>query len=197
MGDRLGSLKGERTAKNREPAKGGLIIGVEQVVAPLDRRTQCALPFRQIVRATDEQRQRGVKALQHRGRGEQLRPRRPQLQRQWQEIQPPTNPTTESSRFKRRPAAAARLTNISAAASSASGSTDNSRSRDKRSGARRSRAPRCHQPTTQRQPPQRRGGVRGCRARAAPASTQATQGRCRRVATRLPPPPSPRGRKVA
>ena len=48
--DRLGGVKGERAAENRDGAREPG-VGVEEVVAPFDRRAQRPLPLRQIDRA--------------------------------------------------------------------------------------------------------------------------------------------------
>jgi hypothetical protein len=77
--DRLGGLETERAAEDRETAEGSLSVGVEEVVAPFDRRAQRPLPLRQIDRAAPEQREHLSKALQQGGWREQLDPRRCQL----------------------------------------------------------------------------------------------------------------------
>jgi hypothetical protein len=89
--DRLGGVEGEGAAKDGEPAEGSLSGGVEQVVAPFDRRAQRSLPLGQIDRAAREQRQRRVQALQQCGGRQKLRPRRGKLDRERQVVQAPAH----------------------------------------------------------------------------------------------------------
>ena len=105
--DRLGGVEGEGAAKDREAAEGGLGVRVEEVVAPLDRRAQRSLPFRQIDRAARQQRQRLVEALQQGGGREELHPRRGELDREREVVQAPADRSDRSRRqrggARRRP----------------------------------------------------------------------------------------------
>jgi hypothetical protein len=57
-------VEGEGAAEDRQAAEGGLRVGVEEVVAPLNGGAQGALTLGQVVGAAGEERQRGVEALQ-------------------------------------------------------------------------------------------------------------------------------------
>ena len=75
-------------AKIASRANSACASGVEQVVAPGDRRLERALALGQVARALREQRQARVEAVEQRGRVEQPQPRGRQLERERQPVEP-------------------------------------------------------------------------------------------------------------
>src|SRR5262245_23371214 len=65
-----GRLLDEAACEYAEAPEEGLLVGLEQVVAPAERRTQRLLAGRQIAPLAREQRQRSIEARQHRLRRE-------------------------------------------------------------------------------------------------------------------------------
>jgi len=54
-GDGLGGVERERSAKDRQPAERRLLVGREEIVAPLDRRAQRPLALWQVACAAGEE----------------------------------------------------------------------------------------------------------------------------------------------
>ena len=85
---RRGGFQGEASGEDRQRAKEALLLAVEEVVAPGDRRPHRAQPLRQVGRAATEQRQAAVEPGQQRLRREERQARRRQLDGQGQAIDP-------------------------------------------------------------------------------------------------------------
>ena len=79
----------ERPAAREDPEarEQPAILGVEEVVAPVDRPAQRPLPLRQVPPAARAEVEPVAQALRHRGRREQADPRRRELDRQRQAVE--------------------------------------------------------------------------------------------------------------
>ena len=93
---------GPPPANTAEPREQAPLVGVEQVVAPVDRAAQRPLALRQVAGAAGQQRRGGRRAAaQHRGRREQPDPRRRELDRERQAVEPAQISAT-AGRVRRR-----------------------------------------------------------------------------------------------
>jgi ABC-type amino acid transport system permease subunit len=88
-GDRR--IQREAASKHTQPAKQCLLVAGQQVMTPGDRALHCLEALRLVPRATGEQWQPALEAIQHGGWGKQVAPRRRQFDRQRQAIEPPAN----------------------------------------------------------------------------------------------------------
>jgi hypothetical protein len=52
LGDQLRRIEGRTSGEDSEPAEKPLLVRAEQLVAPRDRRFECALPFRNVSHST-------------------------------------------------------------------------------------------------------------------------------------------------
>src|SRR4029453_8029364 len=75
----------------REAGKQPLLIVAEKVVAPLDRRPQCALPFGRVPGACRQERETLLEPRKYRGGRQELRSRRGQLDRKRKAIKSPAD----------------------------------------------------------------------------------------------------------
>ena len=82
--DRLGRVDGEAADEHAEAREQGLLVGAQQVVAPLDRRAQRAVAVRQVGRAALEEVEPAAEPGHDRPRREHDDPRGGELQRQRQ-----------------------------------------------------------------------------------------------------------------
>src|SRR6187402_1444084 len=73
--DVLDRLEGRPSAEDREPAEELLLVRIEELVAPCDRRTEGPLSLREVPRPGDEQRKPVVEPLEERGGLEYLHAR--------------------------------------------------------------------------------------------------------------------------
>ena len=137
VADLLGSLEREAAGEDGEAREELAARGVEEVVAPLDRRAQRALALGRVARAARQQRERRVEALEQRARARGASSARPRARS-------PAggrrgggrSPSTVASGASSRPTARARSTKSAAASLGGSGSSRYSCSPETRSGAR-------------------------------------------------------------
>ena len=88
VADLLHRLERPAFVEDREPAQQPLLRGVEQRVAPADRRAQRALAKRQIAIARRQQVERVIEPLEQRRGLEDSHARRGELERQRQAVEP-------------------------------------------------------------------------------------------------------------
>ena len=86
--DLLRRLERAAAAEDRQPCEQLLLLGCEEVVAPLDRRAEGALAFGQVAGAPGQQRQPALEPLQDLGRRERLHPGGGELERERQLVEP-------------------------------------------------------------------------------------------------------------
>jgi hypothetical protein len=85
--DVLGCLQWKRTREDPEPGEEGAGARVEEVVAPLDRRTQRPLPLRRVAGTRRQEGESRVEPVEEPLGREQLRPRGGELDRERQVIE--------------------------------------------------------------------------------------------------------------
>src|SRR5262245_38237766 len=85
--DLLGRIESPAAGEDAQACHEVLFMRLEEVVAPLDRGAQRALPLWEIPRSAGEQRQRLLEPLEEHIRGEQLDPRGGQLDRERETVE--------------------------------------------------------------------------------------------------------------
>jgi hypothetical protein len=85
--NRLRSIEREAAGEHRQPRKERARVVVEEVHAPLDRRAQRALTLGDVARAARQQRESLLEPRENRGRREDRRLRRGELDRQRQAVE--------------------------------------------------------------------------------------------------------------
>ncbi len=110
--DRLDGGELEAAGEDGEPAEEHPLVGLEQVVAPLERRRERLLPRRRRAVARAEQAEAVVEPLGDRRRAERSQPARGELERERQAVEPEADAGDvrrvllvehESGRRRRRP----------------------------------------------------------------------------------------------
>ena len=96
VADRLSRLEREASPEDRELPEELLLLRLEQLVAPLDRRAQRSLPGRRVARARREQRQPPVEAREQLVGIQQRDPCRCELDRERKPVEPPADLTDGS-----------------------------------------------------------------------------------------------------
>ena len=91
VADLLGRLERESAGEDREAREEPTALLVEEVVAPRDRRPQCALTLRCVARASGEERQSSIESLEQRLRSEELGPGGRELDRERKAVQAPAD----------------------------------------------------------------------------------------------------------
>ena len=87
IADFLGCLQWERAGEDREAGEQLAGARFEEVVAPLDRRTQCPLALGGVAGTARQDGERRVEPLEEPLGREQLRPRRGELDREWEAVE--------------------------------------------------------------------------------------------------------------
>ena len=90
-GNHLGRIQRAAPGKHRQVRKQAFLIGIEQVVAPIDGTAQRLLAYGQIPRAASQQLQTGFQPRQHRLGGQDLDAGRGQLDGERQAIETDTD----------------------------------------------------------------------------------------------------------
>ena len=90
--DGVGDLQRATAREDTEPRQQGLLGRLEQVVAPVDRVAERALPCRQVVRAAGEEVEPLLEPPQDRLRREQLHPSCRELDRERKTVEAPADP---------------------------------------------------------------------------------------------------------
>ena len=120
VADGLRRLEREASAEHAESTEQLLLLAVEQLVAPLDRRAQRSLPRRRVAGARSEERQPLVEAREQVVRIEQRDARGRELDRERQPVEP-LGRSRPTSGVGRKPGATARARSTKSTAASSSG----------------------------------------------------------------------------
>ncbi len=200
----------EKTPSRRKQA---LLCRIEQVVAPLDRGAQRALPLGQVAGAAGEQVEALAEPRQDRLRRQELHARSRELERERQPVEPARRSLRPRRGCRRRARSSAspscaRWTKSSTADAGSSGGTGNTRSSRRLSGAwlvASTVSARCGERAARATNAPRGAPARSCRARRAPArrsacgratSTSGTSGDSSTPSTRAIAEPTSAGSEV-
>jgi hypothetical protein len=86
-GDGFGSWDRAAAVEDREPREEGLLVRAEQVVAPVDGRTECLLARRHVSRPTSQEVKPLLESGEQRLRWEQLDPCGSEFDREWESVE--------------------------------------------------------------------------------------------------------------